>query len=115
MTPDLINGALEFGSALLMLMNVRRLTIDKGISGVSLVPTVFFDAWGFWNLYYYPALNQWWSFAGGACLVSVNVIWTGLAFYYGGIFGKIKASVGRKCGAIARYSQAAYSRCKAIA
>ncbi len=75
MTPDQINGALEFGSALLMGLNVRRLTIDKSIAGVSLIPTLFFDTWGFWNLYYYPTLDQWWSFTGGAFLITINVTW----------------------------------------
>lgn len=110
LTPDQINGALEFGSALLMLMNVRRLTKDKRLAGISLVPTLFFDTWGFWNLYYYPALDQWWSFAGGACLVSVNVLWTGLAFYYGGIFGKIKTKARRIFYALRARAKAAYTR-----
>lgn len=92
---DMINGFAEGGGALLMLMNIRRLTIDKRLAGVSLVPTLFFDTWGFWNLYYYPSLDQWWSFAGGAALVLANTAWTILAFYYGGIFGKIKSSIGR--------------------
>ncbi len=111
MTPDQINGALEFGSALLMLMNVRRLTKDKVLAGVSLIPTLFFDSWGFWNLYYYPALDQWWSFSGGACLVLVNLTWTGLAFYYGGIFGKIKGRI----SAFFSRAQVAYSRSKGTA
>lgn len=107
-TPDAINGFMEFASAALMALNVRRLIKDKAIAGISLIPTLFFDTWGFWNLYYYPALDQWWSFAGGAFLVTVNVTWTSLAFYYGGIFGKIKT----RCSA---GSQAAYARCKRIA
>ena len=81
---DMINGALEALSAGFVLWNVRRLLIDKMIAGISLVPVVFFDAWGFWNMYYYPSLDQWWSFAGGVLLVAANVWWTSLAFYYGG-------------------------------
>lgn len=116
-SPDAINGSLEFGSALLMTLNVRRLTVDKSIAGISIIPTLFFDTWGFWNLYYYPALAQWWSFTGGACLVLVNMAWTGLAFQYGawaqvreasakigGTIGKIKSAVIRLYAKAARGS-----------
>ena len=82
MTPDFINGCLEFFSSLLIGYNTLRLFKDKMVRGVSMIPVLFFDTWGFWNLYYYPALNQWFSFTGGVCLVIANVIWTGLAFYY---------------------------------
>ena len=79
---DLVNGSLEFFSALLVLWNVRQLYKDKMLRGISIVPTLFFDAWGFWNLYYYPSLDQWLSFTGGAALVAVNVWWTTLAIIY---------------------------------
>lgn len=32
----------------------------------------FITAWGLWNLYYYPSLDQPWSFYGGVALVCVN-------------------------------------------
>jgi hypothetical protein len=83
MTPDFLNGTLEFLSALLVLVNVRRLMIDKRVAGVSLVPTALFDFWGLWNFYYYSHLNQWWSFTGGCFLAAFNIWWTTLAFYYG--------------------------------
>jgi hypothetical protein len=35
-----------------------------------------------WNLYYYPHLDQWWSFAGGLVIVAANVLWIGLMVYY---------------------------------
>jgi hypothetical protein len=75
MSMDLINGLFEFVGALLLLLNVRRLAQDKKISGVHWGPTVFFTAWGVWNLFYYPSLDQRWSFLGGVCLVAVNLIW----------------------------------------
>lgn len=82
MNPDAINGSMEFFSAGLVLLNVRRLMIDRRVAGVSLVPTLFFDAWGFWNVFYYWQLNQPFSWYGGACLFTVNVVWTVLAFWY---------------------------------
>lgn len=50
MTPDIINGLFELGGALLLLMNVVRLHRDKIVRGVHVLPTVFFSAFGFWNL-----------------------------------------------------------------
>jgi len=82
MTPDSINALFEFTGALLVLMNVRQLFIDKRLSGVHWYPTAFFSAWGVWNLYYYPALGQWLSFAGGVALVFANTLWVCLAVYY---------------------------------
>jgi hypothetical protein len=78
--PDVINGGMEFFSAVIMLLNVRRLWIDKNVAGVSLVSTLFFDTWGFWNLYYYAAIEQPWSWWGGLCLTLVNLAWMVLAF-----------------------------------
>lgn len=85
MTMDFINGCLEFFSALLVMWNVRRLILDKLVRGVSLIPVLFFDAWGLWNCAYYPSLGQWWSLTGGLFLVAANVLWTSLAFYYRGV------------------------------
>ncbi len=81
-TPDLVNGTLEFTTALLVLASVRKLIIDKHVSGVSLFPSALSDLWGFWNMYYYPSLDQWWSFTGGCFLCAFNIWWTVLAFYY---------------------------------
>jgi hypothetical protein len=81
---DFINGCLEFFSAILVLWNVRRLYIDKMVRGISLIPVIFFDTWGLWNIFYYASLDQWWSWTGGLFLVAANIWWTTLAIYYGG-------------------------------
>lgn len=80
--PDLINGCFEFGGSLINLMNVRAIRRDKRVSGVHWSPFAFFTAWGAWNLFYYPFLNQWLSFTGGCLIFSVNGIWLLHAFYY---------------------------------
>lgn len=80
--PDWINGALELSGGGLILWNVRRLLKDKLIRGISVGPAIFFDTWGLWNLYYYPSLDQWFSFAGSAVLTSANILWAALAIYY---------------------------------
>jgi hypothetical protein len=81
-TPDLINGFYEFIGGLLLYRNVYQLYKDKQIKGVSILTTAFFASWGYWNLFYYPSLNQWMSFWGGACVVSANTIWVAQAIYY---------------------------------
>lgn len=83
MTPDLFNGLLEFGGSIFTWMNVRAIYRDKGHAGVYIPAIVFFMCWGIWNLFYYPHLNQWWSFVGGISLVVANVSWVALLLYYG--------------------------------
>lgn len=82
MWPDLVNGGFELLGALFILLNVRALIRDKEIRGVHWGPTVFFTSWGFWNLFYYPALDQWLSFTGGLAIVAANVWWLGLTWSY---------------------------------
>lgn len=80
---DLINGIFELAGALVVWKNVNQLIKDKQIKGVYYPLWVFYAAWGFWNLYYYPSLNQYLSFYAGIVMVIGNTIWVSLAFYYG--------------------------------
>jgi hypothetical protein len=80
--PDLINGCFEACGGLLLWMNVYRLYKDKEFKGVSTVPTAFFMGWGYWNLYYYPAVNCPLSFCGGLVIVAANTVWLGQMVYY---------------------------------
>jgi hypothetical protein len=82
MTPDLINAAFEAGGALLLWLNVRRLWRDKRLSGVSLFPTVWFNLWGLWNLYFYAAVGQKLSWAAGIGVFAVNSAWVLLALWF---------------------------------
>jgi hypothetical protein len=81
-TPDTINAVFEAGGAVATLWNVVRLVRDRRVSGVSVGSTVWWTCWGGWNLFYYPALAQWWSFASGIGVVTTNAAWVGLAMYY---------------------------------
>ncbi len=85
MTPvaDIANGLFEFFGGLVVWLNVRRLVRDRGYAGVNWMVAAFFSCWGFWNLYYYPSLGQWWSFAGGLAIVSANTVWLVMALRYG--------------------------------
>lgn len=82
MTPDHFNGLFEFLGALMLSRNILQLYRDKLVRGVHWMPTLFFAAWGVWNLYYYPSLDQWASFFGGLAIVSVNLAWFGMMVYY---------------------------------
>lgn len=82
MNADLINGLFEvFGGAFIFL-SIRRLHREKIVRGVSLVHVMFFTLWGAWNLYYYPSLDQWFSFVGGVAVSIANVTWFGQIIYY---------------------------------
>ena len=83
MTPDLINGLFEICGSVMIWRNVLQLYRDKMYRGIHIEPTAFFMCWGFWNLYYYPHLDQWWSFWGGVSIVFANTVWVGQMLYYG--------------------------------
>jgi len=82
MTPDLINGTFELCGSYFIWLHIRQVLKDKKVAGVSVLATGFFSAWGFWNLFYYPHLEQWISFWGGAFLATSNAIWLGLLAKY---------------------------------
>lgn len=80
---DLINGLFEFGGSIFIWLNVRRLLQDRGYAGVYVPAIAFFALWGIWNLFYYPHLQQWVSFAGGLSIVTANLVWVGLMLHFG--------------------------------
>lgn len=82
MLADIINGTFELFGGLLMWLNVRAIRRDKEIKGVSWIPCIFFTTWGIWNLWYYPSLDQWFSFWGGVVLVAANATWIYHIWYY---------------------------------
>ena len=82
MTPDFINGLFEFFGSFFLAMNVVRLHKDKSVKGVDWRAVAFFMTWGYWNLYFYPAVDAWWSFYGGLAIVAVNTTWLGQMLYY---------------------------------
>jgi uncharacterized membrane protein YfcA len=79
---DIINGIFELGGGILLILNCFKLYKDKVVKGVSISVCAFFTVWGYWNLYYYPCLNQWVSFAGGILIVAANSVWVAMAIIY---------------------------------
>lgn len=80
--PDFINGCFELLGGLLSIGNIKAILRDKQVRGMALTPLAFITAWGVWNVFYYPHLSQWLSFAGGLVIVCVNIVWLSLAVYY---------------------------------
>lgn len=79
---DLINGGFELWGGVELWKNVKCIKRDKQIRGVNWKVTRFFTAWGFWNLLYYPSLDQWLSFLGGLNIVAANAVWLYYAVKY---------------------------------
>jgi len=80
--PDAINGGLELAGGLFIGLSCYKLWQDKIVRGISWLHMAFFAGWGYWNLYYYPQLDQWFSFAGGMVVVVTNTLWVMMAVYY---------------------------------
>lgn len=79
MWPDLINASVELGGAYFTWRNYLELRRARELRGVYWPTMAFFTAWGIWNLVYYPALGQWYSFAAGIVLAAGNLAWVLLA------------------------------------
>jgi hypothetical protein len=75
---DMCNAAFELFGGVFVLNHCRALFEAKIVKGISIVSTVFFTAWGVWNLYYYPSLGQWASFAGGVFICLANLLWVAI-------------------------------------
>jgi hypothetical protein len=82
MTPDMVNGLFELVGSFVIWRSICLLYHQKKVCGVSTWTTGFFMVWGFWNTWYYPHLNQWFSFIGGCSIVLANTIWVVQMLYY---------------------------------
>lgn len=80
--PDFLNGLFEAVGGAIIFLNCWKLYKDKVVKGVVWQLTIFFTAWGLWNLYYYPYLHQWASFIGGLLMVIANTLWIGQVVWY---------------------------------
>ena len=80
---DIITATFEMASTIFQVYNIRRLFIDKGISGVHWGQTALFMVWCVWNIYYYPSLGQLFSFGAAIIMLITNTIWVWMAICYG--------------------------------
>ncbi|KKL85282.1 hypothetical protein LCGC14_1956260 [marine sediment metagenome] len=82
MIPDHVNALFEFIGGCMIWMNVVAVYRDRQVAGVRWWTTGFFAAWGGWNIFYYPHLDQWWSFTGGLWIVTANIVWVVMLIHY---------------------------------
>lgn len=81
-TNDFFNGIFQIFGTLFICRDIQLLLKHKTIKGKGVGSNLFFAVWGFWNLYYYPSLDQWFSFFGGLCIVIANMVWFSIAIHY---------------------------------
>jgi hypothetical protein len=79
---DVVNAFFETGGGIAVCFSVRRLLHDKKVRGVSIPGISFFVIWGYWNLFYYPSIEQMWSLIGAGSVALVNTLWVSLMIYY---------------------------------
>jgi len=82
MIPDIINGCFELLGAPFILLSIIKVYRTRTSKGVNWIHPAFFLAWGIWNLFYYPYLDQWVSFVGGLAIVAANILWVYLLVIY---------------------------------
>jgi len=79
---DLINGIFELLAILFICNNIRTLYKDKLVKGVSVISIIFFTAWGYWNMFFYPANGLTFSFWAGCGVAITNTTWVLQMAYY---------------------------------
>lgn len=79
---DLVNAGFEAGMVPTIGLSVFALYRDKRVAGVHWFQFAFVTAWGAWNLYYYPSLDQWASFWAGVGVFGINLWYTTAMLYY---------------------------------
>jgi ABC-type transport system involved in cytochrome c biogenesis permease subunit len=80
--PDIINCTFESMGGFFVLASIIKTYKDKKVRGIHWLTTLFFAAWGYWNLFYYPLLGQWASLFGGIFVTLANTVWVSMLVYY---------------------------------
>ena len=65
-----------------MIPSIMAIQRDKRVHGFSIFTPIFFTSWGWWNIAYYPHLDQFYSTIAAAALALVNSIYLVLVFKY---------------------------------
>lgn len=82
MVEDIVNSGFHLGAAIFTFLNCYTLYKEKEVKGVNVFTTVFMVLWGLWNLYYFKALNQPFTWYMNIAILSANVLWVSLVFKY---------------------------------
>lgn len=81
---DFFNSLFELCGALFVFFSIRDTLKHKSATGISIITVTFFTIWGYWNLFYYPSLEQWLSATGAVLLALTNTVWFSLILYFKG-------------------------------
>lgn len=79
---DVINGTFETLGCLAVGLSIRQLLRDRRVQGYHWGSLLYFTSWGYWNIYYYPALDQWVSAVGATATALANTIYLGMIIYF---------------------------------
>lgn len=79
---DRINGAFEISGGFFIVLHILQALHDKSVGSVSLPAVTFFVIWGYWNLFYYKAIQQKWSLRATYFITAMNTVWLALLIYY---------------------------------
>lgn len=79
---DKINSVFEAAGGLFIVLSILQVWVDKSVAGVSLWHVSFFTLWGYWNLYYYKAIQQRFSLIASIGVTAANTVWLALLIYY---------------------------------
>lgn len=82
MNYDLVNALFEGSGGIFVALNAWDIWKRKAVAGQTFTALFFFTAWGVWNLFYYPAVHQWWSTFGAWSIMLVNCIQIGLVIKF---------------------------------
>ena len=82
MWQDVVNASFEVGAGLAVVANTLQLARDRIVKGTHWAAFAFFTVWGYWNVYYYPHLDQWLSLVGGVLVALLNTFFFGLLLYF---------------------------------
>jgi len=72
---DAINACFELGGAFAIIPSIIAAHKAKEIRGISIITSIFFTSWGWWNIVYYPSLDQMLSAGAAVLLAGTNSIW----------------------------------------
>lgn len=79
---DLANACFEGCAAAFILNHCRVLYKDKKLRGVSVLSVAFFFSWGVFNIGYYWAIAQTFSWYAGIAVCLSNLLWITMMLYY---------------------------------
>ena len=81
-SPDQINAIFIAIGSFVIGLSCWKLYKDKIVRGVSAWHVGFFTAWCYWDLYFWPHLGVWFSFASGVAMAISGTVYMSLILYY---------------------------------